>query len=108
MITPQRDFLKFFIPTMVCITLVFVLIVGCPKGNGLFQCGQASPAPAVAPVVLQPDNEIDLPKCRTMYIGQCPYLWCINSVPGLPSGLVPMREHCDPGNAVVSSVTRPR
>lgn len=88
------------VTTIVTICAVHAVIVGCEP-----VCGNSASDAVMAPVTNPPDNTIRLPKCRVIYIGQCPYLWCERE-PGAysstSSGLTPMREHCEPGNAVVS------
>jgi hypothetical protein len=77
--------------------LGIMALFGCePKCDHVGQ-----PAPAV---VIQPNNQISLPTCRVIYIGQCPFAWCTRSEfgPSVVASLAPMRPHCEPHSAVVS------
>jgi hypothetical protein len=59
--------------------------------------------PAKGPIVIPTDNALGMPACRMIYIGQCPYAWCVrNPYENPAAGLVPMRNGCEPGNTTVS------
>lgn len=82
---------------LVCTTVVVV--------DGVKTKNAKANVPAESTFVLPPDNTIRLPRCRVVYIGQCPYAWCDRDRLGYSTvaGLTPMREHCEPGDVTVSS-----
>lgn len=68
-------------------------------------CKNPEPGAPNPVIVRQPDNTLPLPSCRVVYIGVCPYTWCVYGIHAnnAVAGLVPMRYNCDPGSAVLST-----
>lgn len=90
--------------TQVVFGIIFSSIIGAviflDEPNERFN----SEIPTPSTEVLQPDNTIRLPRCRVIYIGECPYAWCERGAGtySTVASLTPMKEHCEPDNVTVS------
>jgi hypothetical protein len=84
--------------------LVFAIIItACILAWILVQIADHNHKPKSAQRTIQPDLTLEVPSCRVLNIGGCPYMWCVanDGLQRSTSGLATMSPTCEAQSAVV-------